>query len=546
MPRNTCLILLVGLIGFSVRLIQPAGVAAAPGPGLEGTVTADGEGHAEGVLVSAKRVGSTVTVTVVSDEKGRYSFPAGRLQPGNYRLMTRAIGYDLADPGEVEVLPDGTAKLDLKLAKTRSLASQMMSAEWLMSVPGTFEEKLELYECVGCHSLQPVMHSRYDATQFLPVIERMRNHAPPSSFRRPNVFLPFKVELPAADREFVKYLSKVNRSSTGDGWSFPLKTFDRPRGKATRVVITQYDLPRADSMPHDAVVDKEGMVWYSEFSRSFVGRLDPRTGEVKEWPIPVRRPDFPEGSLDIQLDAEGNPWVGLLFQGGAAKLDRRTEKVTVFAVPPEHDGIKTRTGMVAISPTTGVVWSKASQDRLVHGFDPKLGKAIATHKIPPVGFYGMEADSRGNLVMFGLSASVIGVMDPATGKVDTYPTPTPNAAPRRGQLDSQDRAWFAEFYAGKIGMFDPKTKQIREWDLKTPWGGTYDAVPDKAGEVWSGGMHTDYIFRLNPATGEVTKYLLPTLGTNIRRMDVDDSASRVAVWIGENHHGKLTRLEFLE
>jgi streptogramin lyase len=148
--------------------------------------------------------------------------------------------------------------------------------------------------------------------------------------------------------------------------------------------------------------------------------------------------------------------------------------------------------------------------------------------------------------MFGLSASVIGVMDPATGKVETYPTPTPKAAPRRGQLDSQDRAWFAEFYAMKIGMFDPKTKKIKEWDLQTPWGGTYDAVPDKNGEVWSGGMHTDYIFRLNPANGEVTKYMLPTLGTNIRRMDVDDSTNRVAVWIGENHHGKLTKIEPLE
>jgi streptogramin lyase len=299
-------------------------------------------------------------------------------------------------------------------------------------------------------------------------------------------------------------------------------------------------------MPHDAVVGKDGLVWYSEFSQSYIGRLDPRTGDVKEWKIPVRKPDFPEGSLDIQLDREGNPWVGLLFQGGAAKLDRKTEKVTVYPVPPEHDGIKTRTGMVAISPTTGVVWSKASQDRLVHGFDPKKGKAIATHKIPPVGFYGMEPDSRGNLVLFGLSASVIGVMDPATGKVETYPTPTPNAAPRRGQLDAQDRAWFAEFYAGKIGMFDPKTKAIQEWDLQTPWGGTYDAVPDKNGEVWSGGMHTDYIFRLNPANGQVTKYLLPRLGVNIRRMDVDNSASPVAVWIGENHHAKLARLEVLE
>ncbi len=30
----------------------------------------------EGVVVSAKKAGGTITVSVVSDEKGRYSFPA--------------------------------------------------------------------------------------------------------------------------------------------------------------------------------------------------------------------------------------------------------------------------------------------------------------------------------------------------------------------------------------------------------------------------------------------------------------------------------------
>jgi streptogramin lyase len=95
-------------------------------------------------------------------------------------------------------------------------------------------------------------------------------------------------------------------------------------------------------------------------------------------------------------------------------------------------------------------------------------------------------------------------------------------------------------------MFDPETKKIQEWDLQTPWGGTYDAVPDRHGEIWSGGMHTDYIFRLNPATGEVTRYLLPRLGVNIRRMDVDDSTSPATVWIGENHHAKLAKIEVLE
>ena len=38
----------------------------------------------EGVLVSAKKAGSSITVTVVTDAQGRFSFPANRVEPGQY------------------------------------------------------------------------------------------------------------------------------------------------------------------------------------------------------------------------------------------------------------------------------------------------------------------------------------------------------------------------------------------------------------------------------------------------------------------------------
>jgi len=212
----------------------------------------------------------------------------------------------------------------------------------------------------------------------------------------------------------------------------------------------------------------------------------------------------------------------------------------------ESNDIRTRVGMVSILPKDGSVWFKASQDLKVHGLNPKEGRVFATYKVPPAGFYGMEANAEGNLYLFGMGKGVIGVLDTKTGKTETYPTPTPGSGPRRGDVDSQDRAWFAEYYAGKVGVFDPKTKEIKEWAVNTPWAGSYDLVIDKNGEAWSGGMHTDYIFRVNPKTNEVTEYLLPTLDVNIRRVDVDNSHSPVAVWVGEVHQAKLANLEPVE
>jgi len=65
---------------------------------LTGSVTSAEEGAMEGVLVSAQAAGSPVTVTVVSDEHGRFRFPDGRLAPGHYALRIRAIGYELDGP----------------------------------------------------------------------------------------------------------------------------------------------------------------------------------------------------------------------------------------------------------------------------------------------------------------------------------------------------------------------------------------------------------------------------------------------------------------
>ena len=79
-------------------------VPAQPGPSpLSGIISSDREGRMEGVIVSARRPGSTITVSVVSDAAGMYGFPAGRLAAGSYELTIRAAGYDLVAPHRVDV-----------------------------------------------------------------------------------------------------------------------------------------------------------------------------------------------------------------------------------------------------------------------------------------------------------------------------------------------------------------------------------------------------------------------------------------------------------
>src|SRR5437667_11576023 len=95
---------------------------------LVGRVSSVGEGPMEGVLVSARKAGSTITTTVVSDRQGEYRFPHARLEPGRYALRIRAVGFDLDGEVSVDVAAHNTATADLKLRQARDVASQLSNA----------------------------------------------------------------------------------------------------------------------------------------------------------------------------------------------------------------------------------------------------------------------------------------------------------------------------------------------------------------------------------------------------------------------------------
>jgi hypothetical protein len=103
---------------------------------LSGQVSSAAEAVMEGVLVSAKREGSTITTTVVSNDKGQFSFPADRLAPGHYNISIRAAGYSLAGPKTVDIAAGAAATADIKLEKAKNAASQLSNTEWLLSAPG--------------------------------------------------------------------------------------------------------------------------------------------------------------------------------------------------------------------------------------------------------------------------------------------------------------------------------------------------------------------------------------------------------------------------
>jgi streptogramin lyase len=542
------------LAGISMAAMLAGTGAQAQSTALTGTVSSTEEGNMEGVLVTAKKEGSTIAITVVTNDSGQYSFPADRLSPGKYKITMRAAGYTM--PAQEATVAAGQAgKTDLKLSKAKSVVNTLTNAEWLMSAPGPDSVKVNLLGCPSCHTFQRIFASTHDADEFMQLFKRMGTYSPGSTPTHPQPLLPGPrgERAPIAQNQMratAEWLASVNMSNA-DSREYDLKMLPRPKGRSTHVIITEYDLPRKTAQPHDVVVDKDGIVWYSDFAAQYAGYMDPKTGEAHDIDIPVLKPEQPKGSLEITFDpGDKNAWLAMMYQAGIAKIDRQTKKVTVYPYPKDWQSNSTQSSMVSPqhSDVDGKVWTNNQEYHHMYRLDVSTGKFenVGPSKGPDgkqISAYGMPTDSQNNVYQLEFGGTRIGLRDAKTLTTVVYQTPIAKSRPRRGRVDDQNRLWFAEYEGNAIAMFDPKTAQIKEYPLPTKWGNPYDVVPSKAAaEVWTGSMLNDLVARLDTKTGQITEYLLPR-HTNIRRVFVEETGPRPVLWVGSNHGASIVKVE---
>ncbi len=523
--------------------------AAAQSANITGRVTSTAQPRMEGVLVSAKKAGSNITHTVVSDDKGQFTFAPAKLDVGKYIITIRAVGYELENSQTVE---STTGKpLELKLIKAKDIAAQLTNSEWFISMPGSFEQKRPLMDCMSCHPFEKIARTNYGADEMFKSLARMSTYAINTSMHKAQKrVVPRKFD-EKAFRSLAAYLATVNRSK-GE-WQYAFKTLARPKGRATRVLMTEYDLPRKTISPHDVMTDSEGIAWYSNFSENTLGRLDPTTGAHTEYTFPTTKPGAATGTLALDQDRDGNWWLASMFQTGLIKFDVKTKQFKLFPLPAELNGKDVQQSMVMTrgAHVDGKVWSTEIARQIVLRLDTTTGKY---EQFDPFKFalegsnhspYGMVADDKNNLYFMDFGDEAMGRIDAKTGQINLYPTPTKRSRPRRAMMDAQGRVWFAEFAGNKVAMFDPKTEDIKEWDVPTPYTYPYDVTLDRNGELWSGSMSSDRILRMDPKTGESIEYLLPR-PTNVRRVFVDNSTKPVTFWVGSNHGASIVKLTPLD
>ena len=301
--------------------------------------------------------------------------------------------------------------------------------------------------------------------------------------------------------------------------------------------VREYMLPHTNppAFAHDPAVGPDGIVWFADQPGSYIGRLDPETGAVKEYPTPTPA----SGPHGIIVSADGMVWYTGNAKGNIGRLDPKTGKITEFPIEGARDP---HTPL----PYGDKIWFTAQQSQKYGVLDPATGAVKLWDAPPPRSNpYGLQRAPDGSLWIAMFARNALGHVDPKTGTLTMIDLPDPRSRPRRLAVTSDGRVWYSDYSRGYLGMYDPKTKATKEWptpnfkrDTSTnPYG--IGVAPD--GKVWFNEAKYSTMVAFDPKTEKMEVVPIPTKGSIVRNVSVDSTRGRL--WLALSGTSRLGRID---
>jgi len=521
--------------------------------GASGIVRVASGDSPEGVMVQLIAPNG-VRTTVYTNEDGKYEFP--KMQAGSYILrIANPLEFKPYRRDSTQI--DGPAKLEdivlERIAKTRALPAtpeveaQLSGEEILWNLPGTVEEKEALHNtcALGCHSFQQIFKNRYDERSWGVLVARMLHRGGGPLINDP--LEPVSDSALATDKMLTKWLARVRGPESVDG---PMYAFPRLTGESNRVVVTEFELPRALQSAHDVYGDGNGNIWYTSHLSRYFGKLDTRTGVVTEYQTPLT-PGAQPGTHHVYVEKNGEVLISEPWSHKLLKLDPRNGEMV--EVPVEAPFPINSAGMADFDVTPdGFVWATMGGGYSVEKIDPKTGKMAQKYPMKVPFSYDGVISQDGNFWAGGAISGTTGnsaeLLDIRTGQMLNLDSGDRRSAGRRGGFDPFGNAWFGG-ENGTLVELDAKAKRIREFyppGPVEPYTDLYSVEPDKNGEVWGGELHGREFLRFNPKTGQWTEYAMPEPYSHSRAVWVDKSTTPTTVWYADYSTGRIVRIQPME
>ena len=281
---------------------------------------------------------------------------------------------------------------------------------------------------------------------------------------------------------------------------FPARADRRPTlvDGPVEIDITEWLVPTLGQRSRDPIEAPDGAIWWTGMWASLVGRLDPVTGEMKEYALPPSaRPH------SIVPDSDGYIWYTGNSNGTIGRLDPDTGDITEY---------KTEAGdpHTAIFHPNGKLYFTSQRAAMLGRLDPATGELVEVDTEPRP--YGIVVAQDGTVWVAYNGTNKLGAVDPATLDITYYTVSDPETRIRRLGIDSNGHVWFVNSSMGRIGRLDPASGDIKEWD--SPSGSrshpySLAVINDK---IWynESGQRPDALVRFDPETETFQSWAIPS------------------------------------
>ena len=270
------------------------------------------------------------------------------------------------------------------------------------------------------------------------------------------------------------------------------------------VTFEEWVVPTLGQRSRDPVEAPDGAIWWVGQMGNIMGRIDPATGEMKEYVLPDNAKPH-----SVTMDDAGNAWYTGNKNATIGKLDPTSGEITEYKMPDPA----AKDPHTAVFDEQGILWFTLQQSNMIGRLDPETGDIkLVTAPTPRSRPYGIKVDADGALWVACNGSNCLIKVDPQTMALTENKLPIPETTVRRLDIASDGMIWYVNSSQGRLGRFDPNTGEATEWPSPSgPKSHPYGlAIIDDI--VWynESGVRPDPLVRFDPATQTFQSWAIPT------------------------------------
>lgn len=357
--------------------------------------------------------------------------------------------------------------------------------------------------CTSCHAISTITRSGFDGIEMWRAVQESM------------------MELPESEAASIaEYLAE----------HFPARENRKPTlvDGPIEIDFQEWLVPTLGQRSRDPIEAPDGSIWWTGMWASLVGRLDPVTGEMQEYPLPPEaRPH------SIVPDHDGFIWYTGNSNGTIGKLDPDTGGITEY--PTEAGDPHT-----AVFHPNGKLYFTSQRAAMLGRLNPETGELteIPTEPRP----YGIIVAQDGMVWIAYNGTNKLAVMDPESMELRYYPIAEEETRIRRLGIDSKGVIWYVNSTMGRIGRLDPATGEFKEWESPSgPRSHPYSlaVINDK---IWynESAMRPDALVRFDPDTESFQSWAIPSGVGIIRHIWVTRENELLIHQSSSNRIGRVT------